>query len=214
MKRIFLILIVLAIAELAYSQAKLQLEDMKNYRIHLENRTNRHLKDVPKQLLDGYCTGLYKAYYPKSIYTEVNFGDFLAHFNAGEPLLNESMLCGDNYCSNTAFTELFTRFDACIDFYEQMVFNPSTSLTERKIIFLQLVYKVRVNEIDYTFKGPLMRMDEIDKTVMVKNDSNPNEPQSIKYTFDLGRFVATDITDEHLNEKKDSPFKGDDYQDN
>ncbi len=213
MKKIIFIIALLFSFSKAFSQTQVTaLEDMKHYRIQLDNRSNRHLKDVPKQLLAGYCQGIYKAYYPKSIYNEVNFGDFLAHFRCGEPVLNESVMCGDDYCSNPAFAELFSRFTTYMDFYEFSFYNTQTALMERKVPFIQLVYSIDVAGKIYTFKGPLFRMDEIEKTIFIKNESNNSAVQSIKYTFYLARYFAVEITDKDLKAKEKQTNREDDFQ--
>jgi len=187
-------------------------DDMVHYRIQLENRTNKHLKDVPAQLLEGYCKGLYKAYYPKAEFTEVNFGDFLSHFRWGEPLLSENIFCGDDYCSNPAFTELFSKFNTHLDYYEVKQFNKRTSLIERKVVYLQLVYTVKLNETEYTFKGPVFRMDEIGQSINIKNETNNSEPQSLKQVFDLARFYSVKIAGTEFIPENKNNKKADDYQ--
>ena len=187
------------------------IDDLKHYRIQLDNRTNQHLKDVPKQLLEGYCKGIYKAYYPNSIFTEVNFGDFLAQFKWSEPLLNESVMCGDDYCSNPAFIELFSRFNLSLDYYEQNYYNKQTARMERKIPFVQLVYSVEVDGKIYSFRGPLFRMDEIEKSILINNEGNDSQAQSIKYTFDLARFYSVEITKDDLKTKEKRTNQDDDH---
>ena len=211
-KAIIIIVFIVSFSETHAQSPALALEDMKHYRIQLDNRSNRHLKDVPKQLLDGYCAGIYKAYYPQAIFNEVNFGDFLAHFRWGEPLLNESVMCGEDYCSNPAFAGFFSRFNACIDFYEYSFYNSQTARMERKVPFIQLVYSVDIAGKKYQFKGPLFRMDEIEKSIFIKNTFNNTEAQSIKYTFDLGRYVAVEISDKDLKSKEKQTNKEDDFQ--
>ena len=80
MRSLIIITIALSFYKADAQTHALALADMKHYRIQLDNRSNSHLKEVPIQLLEGYCKGIYKAYYPKAIFNEVNFGDFLAHF--------------------------------------------------------------------------------------------------------------------------------------
>jgi len=190
----------------------LALEDLKHYRIQLDNRTNRHLKEVPKQLLDGYCKGIFKAYYPKATFNEVNFGDFLSHFLWNEPLLNESVFCGEDYCSNPSFTEFFSRFNFYLDYYELNTINTTNSVMVRKVEFVQLVYSLEVYGTTYLFKGPLFRMDEIEKNILVKNSANNSEPQSIKYVFELGRFYSKQIIDSEYKTKEKRLNKQEDMQ--
>ncbi|MFM9945920.1 MAG: hypothetical protein ACKVQB_11900 [Bacteroidia bacterium] len=191
----------------------LALEDMKHYRIQLDNRSNRHLLDVPRQLLEGYCKGIYKAYYPLAVFNEVNFGDFLAHFRWGEPVFNETVLCGDDYCSNSVFAELFNRFNVSLDFYEQNYYNTQTARMERKVHFIQLVYTMDVAGKVSNFKGPIFRMDEIEKTIRLRQDeANNAETQSIKYTFELGRFYAVEITEKDIKTKEKRTNQEDNFQ--
>lgn len=203
-KVILFIAFIVSFSKAQAQSPELALEDMKHYRIQLDNRSNRHLIDVPKQLLEGYCRGIYKAYYPKAVFNEVNFGDFLTHFRWSEPVLNETILCGEDYCSNSAYTELFSRFNVSLDFYEHNFYNTKTARMERSVPFIQLVYTIDVAGKKYSFKGPLFRMDEIEKTILIKNEVNNAAPQSIKYTFELARFYAVEITDKYIktNEKR------------
>jgi hypothetical protein len=83
---------------------------------------------------------------------------------------------------------------------------------ERKVEFVQLVYSIDVAGKLYSFKGPLFRLDEIEKTILVKNDSNNAEPQSIKYTFELARFYSVEITDKDLKTKEKRTNKEDSFQ--
>lgn len=211
-KAIIFIAFIVSFCKVQAQSAALALDDLKHYRIQLDNRSNRHLMGVPKQLLDGYCKGIYKAYYPKAIFNEVNFGDFLSHFRWAEPVLNETILCGDDYCSNAAYNELFSRFTTYLDYYEYNYFNTQTSLMERKVPFVQLVYNVEVAGKIYSFKGPLIRMDEIEKTILVKNEANNTEPQSIKYVFELGLFYSVEITDNDIKTKERRTNQDDDHQ--
>ena len=209
------IIIIACIFSFCTAQAQapvLALEDMKHYRIQLDNRSNIHLKDVPRQLLEGYCKGIYKAYYPKAVFNEVNFGDFLAHFRWAEPVLNETILCGEDYCSNAAYTELFSRFNVSMDFYEHSFYNKQTSLMERKVPFIQLVYSIEVAGKTYSFKGPLFRMDEIEKTILIKNETNNAASKSIKYTFELARYYAVEITDKDIKTKEKRTNQEDNFQ--
>jgi hypothetical protein len=212
MKRLLIIIYFIINQVQLNAQSSLALEDLKHYRIHLDNRTNRHLKEVPKQLLDGYCKGIYKAYYPKATFNEVNFGDFLDHFLWNEPLLNESVFCGEDYCSNPSFTEFFSKFNFYLDYYEHNTINTTNSVMVRKVEFVQLVYNIEVYGKTYIFRGPLFRMDEIEKTILVKNPANNSEPQSIKYVFELGRFYSTQITDSELKTKEKRLNKQEDMQ--
>ncbi len=211
-KAIIFIAFIVSFSKANAQSPALALEDMKHYRIQLDNRSNRHLMGVPKQLLDGYCKGIYKAYYPKAVFNEVNFGDFLSHFRWGEPVLNETVLCGDDYCSNIAYNELFSRFNMYLDYYEHNFYNNQTARMERKVEFVQLVYSIDVAGKLYIFKGPLFRLDEIEKTILVKNDSNNAEPQSIKYTFELARFYSVEITDKDLKTKEKRTNQEDNFQ--
>jgi len=213
MKKIIIIIAtIFSLTPLKAQTLALTLKDMKHYRIQLDNRSNRHLKDVPRQLLEGYCKGMYKAYYPKAVFNEVNFGDFLAHYKWGEPVFNESVLCGDDYCSNIAYTELFSKFNIYIDFYERNYFNSQTSRMERKVPFIQVVYSIDVAGKNYSFKGPIFRMDEIEKNIFIKNEGNNAEPQSIKCTFDLARYYAVEITDKDIKTKERQLNKEDNLQ--
>jgi hypothetical protein len=211
-KAIIFITFIVSFSKANAQSPALALEDMKHYRIQLDNRSNRHLMGVPKQLLDGYCKGIYKAYYPKAVFNEVNFGDFLSHFRWGEPVLNETVLCGEDYCSNLAYTELFSRFNIYLDYYEHNFYNNQTARMERKVEFVQLVYSIDVAGKLYSFKGPLFRLDEIEKTILVKSDSNNAEPQSIKYTFELARFYSVEITNKDLKTKEKRTNQEDNFQ--
>jgi hypothetical protein len=82
----------------------------------------------------------------------------------------------------------------------------------RKVEFVQLVYNIEVYGKTYIFRGPLFRMDEIEKTILVKNPANNSEPQSIKYVFELGRFYSTQITDSELKTKEKRLNKQEDMQ--
>ncbi len=211
-KVIIIIAFIVSFYKVQAQSPALALDDLKHYRMQLDNRSNRHLMGVPKQLLDGYCKGIYKAYYPKAIFNEVNFGDFLSHFRCAEPVLNETILCGDDYCSNAAYNELFSRFNIYLDYYEYNYFNTQTSLMERKVPFVQLVYSVDVAGKTYAFKGPLFRMDEIEKTILIKNEANNAEPQSINYVFELARFYSVEITDNDIKTKERRTNQEDDHQ--
>jgi len=212
MKKQLIFMAMLLISLKSIGQSALPLEDLKHFRIQLLNRTNKNLFGVPKQLLEGYCEGLFKAYYPKEIYTEVNFGDFLSHFSWSEPVLNESVMCGEDYCSSASFKELFERFDLYLDYYEYAYFNTSTSRTERKVEFIQLVYSIEVNGTAYFFKGPIFRMDEIGKLVIAKNEGNESVQQSLKYTFELARFYSVEITKSEVKTKQKRTDRDDDNQ--
>jgi hypothetical protein len=210
MKRTVLILIFLGSIYQSFAQSP-SIDNLKHYRIQLDTRTNRHLVEIPKLLLEGYCKGYYKAYYPKAIFTEVNFGDFLEHYNWNEPLYNESTTCIEDDCSNPAFIELFSRFNGFIDYYEQTIYNALTGRMERKIPFLQLVYTMNYEGKDYFFKGPLFRMDELEKSIFIKNEGNDLQPQSIKYCFDLGRYYSVELSSDDIKNKEKRTNQGDDH---
>lgn len=212
MKTLILTLSLLTLNILANSQSLSRPDDMDHYRIQLDNRTNKHLKNAPAILLEGYCKGLFKAYYPKSEYTEVNFGDFLSHFRWGEPLINETMLCGEDYCSNPSFKEFFEKFNTYIDYYETKQFNKRTSLIERKVIYIQLVYTLKYNETEYMFKGPVFRMDEIGKLINIQNETNNSENQTLKQVFDLARFYSTKIAEPEFIPADDKRKREEEHQ--
>lgn len=186
-------------------------QDMKHYRIQLDNRTNQHLKLVPSQIIEAYCNGQLKAYYPKSCYTEVNFGDFLYHFKWAEPLNNEVVSCGENYCSNPSFIPFFERFNYYLDYYEHNYYDKRTGLLLRKVAFVQLAYTLEYDGVQHTFTGPLFRMDELEKLITIKTD-NAAVTQSIKYVFDTGRFYAVEQTEYYAKTKERRTATEDDFQ--
>ncbi|MCC6721590.1 MAG: hypothetical protein IT243_05265 [Bacteroidia bacterium] len=196
-----------------FSQNEENINDYKHFRIHLDNRTNKHLKDIPKQLLEGYCKGSINAYYPNAVYNEVNFNDFLEYFRWNEPIFNEAILCGDDYCSNIAFATLFSSFNLYLDYYCKDYIDTKTSLKIRKTNFIQLVYSVEYNGKIYNFRGPLFRLDEISKSIYVKNENNNSENQDIKTVFDTGRFYSVQLPNPEIipNDNKKNKF---DYNEN
>ena len=214
MKLPFIFVLLLGIPIASKSQCTLGPEDLGHYRIQLNNRSNRHLKDIPRQLLEGYCKGIYRAYYPNAIFNEVNFGDFMDHFRWSEPVLNESILCGEDYCSSQAFRPLFERFDMYLDFYEHSYFNQGTSLTERKVEYLQLVYRLETGGQEYIFRGPLFRMDEIENRLFVANEFNKGEIQSLGHAFKLARYFATEVGSPDFKHREKRTWMAEDNNEN
>lgn len=195
------------------AQNEVSLDEYKHFRIHLDNRTNKHLLDIPRQILEGYCKGTINAYYPKAIFNEVNFNDFLNHFRWNEPLFNESVLCGEDYCSNPLFGQLFNSFNVYLDYYCKDYLDSKTSLKIRKTDFVQLVYSVEYGGMIYNFLGPLFRLDEISKLIYVKNETNNAQAQNLKTVFDTGRFYSVQLANPEIkpNDNNKNNF---DYNEN
>lgn len=197
----------------ANAQSIENLDEYKHFRIQLDNRTNKHLKDIPMQILEGYCKGTIKAYYPNAIYNEVNFNDFLEHFKWNEPIMNEAILCGEDYCSNPSFSQLFNSFNFYIDYYCKDILDTKTSLKIRKTEFIQLVYSVEYAGKIFNFRGPLIRLDEISEIIYMKNETNNAQQQSIKTVFDIGRFYSVQLSNPDIK-PNDNNKKNFDYNEN
>ncbi|NUM31915.1 MAG: hypothetical protein HUU47_06290 [Bacteroidetes bacterium] len=213
MKSRFIILLILFSSIKVYAQNEANLDEYKHFRIHLDNRTNKHLKDIPRQILERYCKGNIKAYFPKAIYNEVNFNDFLYHFRWNEPLFNESILCGDDYCSNPSFEQLFNSFNVYLDYYSKVIFDSKTSVKVNKTEFVQLVYSVEYAGMIYNFLGPLFRLDEISKLIFVKIEQNDSQTQNLKTVFDIGRFYSVQIANPEIKPNENNK-KNFDYNEN
>lgn len=211
MKKI-LVFLLLYPAVMLQAQSIMQPEDMMRYRIQLDNRTNRHLHEVPGVILEGFCKGLFTAYYPKAAFNTVNFSDFLNHFRWNEPLINEGLLCGEDYCSNASFSGLFSKFNVYLDYFTYRHLNPLTSVIDRKVAFIQPVYTITINGIEYNFSGPLFRMDEVGNSIRIPNAENNSATQTLKQVFDLARFYSVQVVPDDYWQKDKRQHNPDDFR--
>ena len=212
MIRFSFFLICLSILMDVSGQEEKYITEQQHFRIPLNNRTNKYLKILPSELLKAYATGKIKAYYPLAQCNELNFGDFISHFNWGEPFTMEDEHCGDNYLNHPAYTELFSRFESYLDYYSYYSIHKQTGLNLKRVDFIQLVYTVNVWGKQKSFRGPLFRLDEVNKVLKINNPNDPGEPFGLQYLFDQGRFFAFELLEPFSTGRKEEDKQSMDYQ--
>ncbi|MCB9251426.1 MAG: hypothetical protein H6605_03110 [Flavobacteriales bacterium] len=210
MNRYILIFLTAFLPLFGYGQSAGYLSELNHYRIHLNNRTNKHLISVSSLLLEGFSNGKFNSYYPLALENQLNFGDFLKHFDWSEPMYLEDDHCGEHYFNNSVYKTLFSKFNTHIDYYESNHYELSSQRVIRKVEFIQLIYTTSIYGRTYNFKGPVFRMDEIRNSIFLNITSSTAEKKSLGFIFDQAIFTAVEIakgntfnSEDHNNREND-----------
>ncbi len=94
---------------------------------------------MPVDLLKGYCSGKWNAYYPKYEYNQCLWNEYLAHYQTANNN-EQNLYCIDDYCSQPYFKALYDNFTRKIGYREIYYFDAKHSVIKRELLSIQLYY--------------------------------------------------------------------------
>ncbi|MBK9327898.1 MAG: hypothetical protein IPM95_01010 [Sphingobacteriales bacterium] len=189
-----IICIVLFISSSVKAQNLFQ-TDTFTYTINLDLSKNNYLKSIPVDLLKGYCKGEWNAFYPAKEMNQCLFNDFLNRFSYAEPQSVDSNSCLENYCDDSYFKDLYSRFSRKLKYREIVYFDKKHSYVKRELLWLQVYYSVQDADTWKHHNGPVFWLNEIKKSihpVMVQNKDFSNQPRTMDHTFMFPAFIVNE----------------------
>lgn len=183
------------------------------YTINLDLSQNVYLKSIPKDLLQGYCKGNWKAYYPKREMNECLYDDFLKRFNSYQINTSDNT-CIIDYCNSEYFNLLFNEFQRKLKFKEVVYFDQQHSVMKREILWLKLFYSRLENEVWKHYEGPIFWMFEINQApekIKVVNKMYRTEAWSLEKTFSSPEFIVNENTQKNNKQKLNKILKAEEY---
>ena len=115
------------------ASAQLFKTDTFAYSINLDASVNNYLKTLPIDLLKGYCSGKWNAFYPKYEYNQCLWNDYLAHYQTANNN-EQNLYCIDDYCSQPYFKALYDNFTRKIGYREIYYFDAKHSVIKRELL--------------------------------------------------------------------------------
>ncbi len=204
MIRFLYILILPFFTQLSKAQ-NLLVADTFTYTINLDLNKNLYLKSVPVELLKGYCSGSWNAYYPKREMNQCLFDDFLKRFNYYQLVVTSNFnFCFEDYCSNNYFTDMYKLFSRKLKYKEVIYFDKQHSVIKREVLWLQVFYSVEEYDGWKHYEGPIFWMLEIKKSaigITVYNKDIRFDGWTLEKEFNHAGFIVNE------NKQKDDKKK-------
>lgn len=170
--------------------------DTFTYTVNLDLNQNNYLKSVPIDLLSGYCKGYWNAFYPNKEMNQCLFDDFIQRFNVQQiSINNESMFCYEDYCSNSSFAELYSRFSRKLQYKEVIYYDAQHSKIKREVLWVQLYYSVLENETWKHYNGPIFWLFEQRKAktpVQVNKKPFSSDSWTLEKEFNFPGFITNE----------------------
>lgn len=193
MRKYFLIFFMFSSVSSASAQ-HLFVADTFIYTINLDLSKNNYLKTVPLDLLNGYCHGNWKAYYPKRTLNECLLDDFLQHFNVFQ-INTATFSCLEDYCANPYFKDFFQQFTRKLKYSEIVFFDQQHSFVKREIISLQVFYSRNEYNGWKHYEGPIFWMQELKKNpelIKVYNKNVRPDAWTLEKEFNHAGFITNE----------------------
>lgn len=133
-------------------------------RIVLTEKKNTAFKEMPRLLLQAFCEGRLRAYYPNEPETEAPFSSFAYHFDFNT-VMTQGGEQGDvtTPCIESQCADPFTQhcFSFYLDVYEEEYIDRNISRVRRKAKMVRLVYSHTCSDNGLEYYGPLFRIEDL-----------------------------------------------------
>ncbi len=191
------------------ASAQLFKTDTFAYSINLDASVNNYLKTLPVDLLKGYCSGKWNAYYPKYEYNQCLWNDYLMHYQTANNN-EQNLYCIDDYCSQPYFKALYDNFTRKIGYKEIYYFDAKHSVIKRELLSIQLYYSFQ------DFKGEwihvpslifwLKEINAIPNAILISNKKIRWEAWTLEKEFATPGFIRNE-NPQKTNQQKETKIQ-------
>ena len=194
MRSIFCTLLIWVFALNCFAQTpgKNTVEKEVQARIYLDEKMNSPLKILPRLVLQAFCDGRLKAYYPNHPEVQMSYYDFLAYFGIPEPVAENDLTCPGSNCLqlDPAFIDAFSEF---IDFSEMQRLDKATSNYIYDVQYFRFVLPKKYTYNQQEYFGPVFKYKDVAQVfpgAMFFNRQNDAAKFSLKQIFAAHNFNA------------------------
>ncbi len=197
MKSIFCVLLIwiFSVEVFAQNHNGNTIETEVQHRIYLDEKMNLPLKTLPNMLLEAFCDGRLKAYFPNRPDVQMSYYDFLYYFSIPEPVIDPTGLgCPSAQCKLLDYGYI-EAFSEAIDFAEMQLLDQKTSAYHYQTLYFRLVFPAKYTLNAKEYYGPVFRYEDVIKVfpnAVFFNRQNDAAKFTLKHIFSTRNFnVAT-----------------------
>lgn len=179
-------------------------------RINLKEKLNLPARWLPKLLIQAFCEGKIKAYYPYNVNKECSYYEFVSHFAAGktqpQPSADEfsNISCPASFCM-AGDDELMKMFQDHIEIFQVKRFdkNLSTEVYDIKYIRIKFIKEKYGQVFDY--QGPVFYYEDVaalGEEYKLPNPKNDAAKLSFKQFLQMRQWTGVVVNDELNNSNR------------
>ncbi|MFL5752350.1 MAG: hypothetical protein ACJ76F_03010 [Bacteroidia bacterium] len=176
-------------------------------RINLKEKLNLPARYLPKLLIQAYCEGKIKAYYPFNVNKECSYYEFASHFAGGKtqpiPGADEfsNINCPASFCI-AGDDELMKKFQDHVELFQVKRFdkNLSTEVYDIKYIRIKFI-KEKYDQV-FDFQGPVFYFEDVialGEEYKLPNPKNDAAQLTFKQFLQIRQWNGVVINDELNN---------------
>jgi|ERR1700741_1320464 len=180
------------------------------FRINLKEKINLPARYLPKLLLQAYCEGKIKAYYPFNVNKECSYYEFASHFAAGRaqpiPGADEfsNISCPGNFCMWND-DDMLKKFQDHVELFQVKRFdkNLSTEVYDIKYIRIKFI-KEKYDQV-FDFQGPVFYYEDVialGEEYKIPNPKNDAAKLTFKQFLEIRQFNGFVVNDELNNNNR------------